>query len=93
MGVFFPRTVVFVADFPIFEPVLFGYIRISHPGGGFRRRAGTVVDRGVYLRVDGLGHGGESIEIRGLRIGAGLVGLPVISVGRAAAGETQAPAC
>src|SRR6266850_4562549 len=48
----FPRAVVFIAHFPIFETELIGHIGMADPVGGFAWGAGAVVDCDECLDAD-----------------------------------------
>src|SRR5262249_9704347 len=48
----FPRAIIFIADFPIFETKMIRDIGMADPGGSFTWRAGTVIDGDEGLRSD-----------------------------------------
>src|SRR4051812_49013269 len=48
----FPRPVVFIAHYPIFETELIRHIGMADPVGGFAWRAGAVIDSNECLDSD-----------------------------------------
>src|SRR5438128_7488358 len=87
----FPRALVFIAYLPVFEPVPFGYIRVTHPFGSFLRGSRPIIDADESLRVYGSCDGAESIKASGPlpRIVVGCVGLPVIVIRKRTTGEAS----
>lgn len=91
IGIGFPRAVVLVSHFPIFEIAMIGDVRRTHPRGGFGRRAGAVIHRDDRLRAEIGGDVDEVPEGGRPRPGVrqGFAGGPMIFVGGGAAGETE----
>src|SRR5689334_7444388 len=48
----FPRAVIFIADFPIFETEVIGDVGMADPVGGFAWSAGAIIDGDERLDAD-----------------------------------------
>ena len=91
LNVTFPRTIVFVADFPIFEAETFRHIGIPHPLGGFLRCAAAVIDGDEGLSPRATGDIGKRIKIACPLpvIAIADIGLPMIAIRRRTAWKAQ----
>ncbi len=91
LRVILPSAIVLVANFPVFEAVVFRDVGITDPSGRLLRCAAAVVDGDEGLPACLLGDAGKGVKIAGpLKIVAVAgVGLPMVAVRRRTAGEAQ----
>ena len=72
MGIGFPRAIAFIANFPILETAIIGFVGRSHPGRRLTGSAGAIIDGGENLsaQIGGDGHeGGIPGRVAGPMIG------------------------